>query len=397
MKNIAVGAFSFFTPFIKLVSGKEEETSRIKKGEMHYRRLGRTNLLISEISLGGSPLPDWPLFLQALERGVNYIDTSCNYGNGNSERQIGRMFKEFGRDKAYVGTKFVLRGGSWSEESIVKSVNASLQRLQTDYVDVLLIHGAENEEHLTDESVLGAFERLKKEGKYRFRGLSCHSNHRRVMQRAAECGHYDMVMLAYNVFDIQEGEKNIKVYDDYLAESGIRGLITLASSKDVGIIAMKTLKVGGRRQNLEKYKTGKTSLFQAMLKWVLENKNISSAAIEMLTYEQLEEDLSVAGLPLSEEERRNLFLYVAKNSKDYCHLCGICQASCPSLVPTAEILRILAYDQSYQKTDLARKLYSELRQEHGGFSCQDCGQCERVCPYRVSVRKKIKEAGLLLG
>lgn len=397
MKNIAVSAFSFFTPLIKLVSGKEEETSRIKKGEMYYRRLGRTNLVISEISLGGSPLPDWPLFLQVLERGVNYIDTSCNYGNGNSERQIGRLFKEFGRDKAYVGTKFVLRGGNWSKESIVKSVNASLQRLQTDYVDVLLIHGAEKEEHLTDERVLSAFERLKKEGKYRFRGLSCHPNLHRIVQTAVECGHYDMVMLAYNVFDIQEGEKNIKVYDDYLAESGIRGLITLARSKDMGIIAMKTLKVGGRRQNLEKYKTGKTSLFQAMLKWVLENKNISSVAIEMLTYEQLEEDLNVASSPLSEEERRNLFLYVAKNSKDYCHMCGICQASCPSLVPTAEILRILAYHQSYGKTDLARKLYSELRQEQGGFSCENCGECERVCPYRVSVRKKIKEASLLLG
>jgi aryl-alcohol dehydrogenase-like predicted oxidoreductase len=64
----------------------------------------------------------------------------------------------------------------------------------------------------------------------------------------------------------------------------------------VGIIAMKTLKVGGRRQNLRKYRPGTASIYQAMLRWVLENKNIASAVTEMLNYEQLEEDLSVVGL-----------------------------------------------------------------------------------------------------
>jgi predicted aldo/keto reductase-like oxidoreductase len=395
MQNIAFGAFSAPLSSIKLLSGKEKQSSRVKKGEMFYRRLGRTNLLISEISLGGSPVPAKPILYQAIERGVNYIDSSHTYQNGNSERQIGQLLKDMGRDKVHVGTKFHLRG-RWSEKSIIKTVEGSLGRLKTDYLDVLLIHGASDEKHLTDERVLGAFEKLKKQGKYRFRGLSCHSNHHKVVKEAVECGLYDMVQLGYNVFDIQDSKKEVETYDDYLGQSGIRRLLALAKSNDIGIIAQKTLKVGGRRQNLEKYRTGTNSIFQAMLKWVLENKNVASALTEILTYEQLEEDLAVVGEALSEEERTNLFRFVVRNSKNYCHMCGLCEMNCPSHIKTTSILRYLAYYEDYKKTDLAKQAYSRLIPAESPSSCQNCGGCERVCPYGLSIRERLREAHKIL-
>lgn len=395
MREIAASAFAAMWPIPEGLSFGQQTTDRIQKEGMYYRRLGRTNLMISEISLGGSPLPDWDLFLRAIERGVNYIDTSCTYSNGNSERQIGRLFKEIGRDKVYVCTKFHIRGNP-SEKSIIDSVNGSLGRLGTDTIDVLSIHGAEKEEHLTDERVLGAFEKLKKEGKYRFCGLSCHSNHHRVISRAVECGHYDMVQLGYNVFDIEDTEKDIKTYDDYLEESGIRGLIARAKANDVGVVAMKTLKVGGKRQNLEKYKTGTTSIFQAMLKWVLENRNVTAIVTEMLNYDQLNEDLGAIGASLSAQERKTLYRYVAENSKDYCHLCGVCQMKCPAQIKTTAILRLLAYHESYGKTDLAKEMYSHFRPEQTALCCQNCGNCEKACRYGVSVSKRILEAHQIL-
>ena len=380
----------------KLLSGDKKQNQRVKKGQMYYRRLGRTNLQISEISVGGSPVPEMPILHQAYERGVNYIDTSHTYQNGNSERQIGQLLKEVGRDKVHVGTKFHLRR-NWSEESIIISVEGSLRRLDTDYMDVLLIHGASNPEHLVDDRVLNAFEKLKKQGKYRFKGLSCHSNHQEVVKKAVECGHYDMVQLGYNIFDIQQSEQEIQTYEDYLGASGIRRLIELANSKDVGIIAMKTLKIGGRRQNLDKYKTGETTVFQAMLKWILENRNISSAVIEMLTFDELEEDLGVIGKPLTEEERRNLFRHVVENSKNYCHMCGLCRKSCPSRIETTSILRFLAYYEGYGKTGLAKEAYSRLKPGQTVTGCKKCGECEKACPYGLPVRNKIREAHFLLG
>ncbi|MFQ6070944.1 MAG: aldo/keto reductase [Candidatus Aminicenantales bacterium] len=395
LKKITAAASSgAFIPFGSSLES-QEQNFRVKNGDMYYRRLGSTGLFISEISLGGSPVPDDPLLYRAVERGVNYIDTSHNYMNGNSERKIGKLCRDVGREKIHVATKFHLRG-KWSKKSIIESVNGSLKRLQSDYIDILLIHGAEDEKQLTDERLLEAFEELKKEGKYMFRGLSCHSNHHRVVKRAVECGYYDMVQLAYNVFDIRESEKKIKVYDDYLGESGTRHLISFAHSRDVGIIAMKVLKVGGKRQNIEKYRTGTTSLYQAMLKWALENRKISSVVTEMLTYKQLEEDLAVVGTPLSEEEKKTLFRYVAESSTDYCHMCGDCEISCPSGIKTTVILRYLSYYESYDKKERAIKAYARLKPSQTALSCQDCGQCEKECLYAVAVRRRIREAHSLL-
>jgi predicted aldo/keto reductase-like oxidoreductase len=393
MRNVALGSLASLSGFLGASKAAQAQELRQKRGDMWYRRLGRTGLFISEISLGGSPLPDWSLFREIVERGVNYIDTSTSYNNGNSERQIGRLFKEAGRDKVFVCTKFHLRGG-WDEDSILKSVEGSLQRLQTDYLDVLSIHGAERPEDLVDERVAGAFERLKKEGKCRFRGLSCHANHERVVRTAVDCGSYDMVQVGYNVFDIEEPSQNVETYNDYLGVSRMRDLILYAAAHEVGVVAMKTLKVGGRRQSLDRYRAGTSSLFQAMLKWVLEDRHVSSAVTEMLNRQQMEEDLAAAGAALTAKERSALWLHVAENGRDYCRLCGRCRERCPSGIATSDILRLLAYHESYGKSSAAKTGYSVFEPEETALACRDCGSCEKACPYGVRIRARLKEAHL---
>jgi predicted aldo/keto reductase-like oxidoreductase len=396
LKSLMLGGLASVSrlPAVQLAAPAEEW--REKRGTMGYRRLGRTGLLISEISLGGSPLPDWSLFREIIDRGVNYVDTSTSYNNGNSERQIGRLIKEAGRDKVQVCTKFHLRG-SWTEASILKSVEGSLGRLQTDYVDVIAIHGAERPEDLLDERVTAAFERLKKEGKCRFSGLSCHSNHEGVIRTAVDCGRFDMVQVGYNVFDIEEPSQNVEAYDDYLGVSRMRDIIRHAAGRGVGVIAMKTLKVGGRRQNLERYRAGTTSLYQAMLKWVLENRDVSSAVTEILNREQMEEDLTVAGTALTPAEKSALWLHVAENGRNYCRLCGRCRERCPSGIATTDILRFLAYDESYAKTAAARSGYAGLSPARTLPSCRDCGRCEKACPYGVRIRARLREAHAVLN
>ena len=392
MKSVLMGALAS-PAAARLISQDTEE--RIKKGLMVYRRLGRTGLYISELSLGGSPLPDEALLMSGFERGINYIDLSHSYMNGNAERMVGRLFKEVGRDKLHVHTRFHLEG-NWSEQLLIQIVNGSLKRLQTDYVDILGIHGASNEADLTDDRVLSAFEKLKKEGKYRFRGLTCHVNHQKIVHKVIDCGYYDMITLGYNAFDIVNPKQEVKVYENYLETSGTGELIRLAKSHDIGIVAMKTLKIGGRQQNLDRFRTGTASIQQAMIKWVLDNRNISAVITEMLNYEQMEENLAAVGNPLTGEERRNLYHFVAERSKDYCHLCGNCQMTCPSGIRTTSIQRFLAYFQSYGKEDLAKRSYSGLKPEQTALSCQNCGSCENVCPYDVSIRQRLKEAHRIL-
>jgi uncharacterized protein len=378
-------------PLLKSSTLEPANQKRMKKGRMVYRRLGRTGLMISEISLGGSPLPDWAVLLQAIESGVNYIDTSHTYQNGNSERTIGRLFREIGRDKVSVGTKFHLRG-NWNRQSIIRSAEGSLKRLDTDTIDVLLIHGADKPENLTHEEVLSAFETLKKDGKCRYTGLSCHSNHLPVFRKTLDCGHYDMIQIGYNVYDIEDESAEIQTYDHYLETCGLHGLIREAARKDIGVIAMKTLKIGGKRQNLNPYSSSGISLYQAMLKWVLSNQNISSVVTEMLNFQHLQEDLDVVHHPLTQADKQILYRHVAEYSGEYCHLCARCQNHCPAGIQTAEIFRYLAYHDSYGKTQQARDAYSRLPGSQNGAACLDCGRCEPACPYQLPIREKLHYA-----
>ena len=117
----------------------------------------------------------------------------------------------------------------------------------------------------------------------------------------------------------------------------------------------------------------------------------------MLTFGLLEEDLAVVGQPLAKKERQTLYRYVLENSEDYCHLCGRCQKTCPSRVQTTSILHCLVYHESYGKINLARESYSRLKPAQTALSCQNCAECEKVCPYGVAIRKRIREAQSLLA
>jgi len=391
LKTMAAGAVASGSALAGVFSGAQKAPERIVRDGMAYRRLGRTGLFVSEISLGSSPLPDPDLLRTIIDRGVNYIDTSHNYENGNAERKIGRLLKDAGRDKVFVATKFHVEPRD-TPETIAASVHGSLRRFDIETIDVLMIHGAETAGVLVDERVLEAYERLKKEGAYRFRGLSCHANQDEVVRKAVDCGHYDMVQVGYNVFDIQEAAREVETYADYLGASGLRALIALAHARGVGVVAMKTLKIGGRRQDLGKYRTGSASLYQAMLKWVLDDERVTTALIEILNRREMEEDLGAAGAKLTADERTTLARYVRECGIDYCHGCARCRRACPEGVATTAILRALAYHESYGKTGRAKDLYASLSGGERTSACRDCGACEKACPYGVAVRRRIREA-----
>ena len=365
-----------------------------KKGEMIYRQLGRTGFYVSEISLGSSPLPEWGLFREIIDRGVNYIDSSHTYQGGNAERMIGRLCREVGRDKIYVATKFHLRPAD-TVSSIIRTVEGSLRRLQSDYIDVLMIHGVNHPAELTDERVLEALARLKKAGKYRYQGFSCHQNHLEVMAAAIEGNLYDVIQIGYNVYDLKKGEKPIRTYPEYLGTSGLKPLFRRASGQGIGLVAMKALKVGGRRQDLSQFQTKSSSIYQAMLKWVLANPYISTVVTEMLTYQQMEEDLAVVGEHLSRAERKNLYRLVAQTSHLTCRMCGTCQKVCPQSIPLPTILRYLYYFEIQQKYSLAKEAYARLKPALK--ECLSCRQCEENCPYQLPVQDLFQSAQKILA
>ena len=373
----------------------EKSVDRFRKGSMIYRRLGRTDLFLSEIGLGGSPPPPEPVFRRAIEMGVNYVDTSSVYLNGNSERRIGEILRGM-RGKFHIATKFHFsRGWQDTRDALIREAEGSLQRLRTDYLDILLAHNVGSARVVEHEEVLAAFETLKKQGKVRYTGVSCHRNPVEVLTSVIRGGRYDMITVAYNAFSEtfrEEGEAggvNRKT-------SGVGKVLAFAKESGVGVVAMKTM-AGVPRQNVDAYLGEGVSLPQAKLKWVLEDDAVSAVITEMETFDMLEENLAVSGRPLSPAESAYLGRYVAAAGRDVCRLCGTCLPVCPSAIPISDVLRCLQYHRDQGKGDLARRTYRVIPAARNARECTRCGMCEKACPYGVRIIHNLHQAQRVLA
>lgn len=149
---------------------------------MEYRKLGKSGLKVSEIGLGGNNFgwyADEPTSISvinhALDLGINFIDTADMYGHGQSEEYVGKAIKGK-RHSVILATKFGFameekpNEGGASRRYLMKAVDASLKRLQTDYVDLYYIHFPDPATPI--EETLGALDDLVRTGKVRYIGCS---------------------------------------------------------------------------------------------------------------------------------------------------------------------------------------------------------------------------------
>ena len=152
---------------------------------MQYRRLGKTELDVSVLGFGASPLGEefgeidpaagCRAVHLAIDRGINFFDTSPFYGRTLSEKRLGEALVGR-RDKVILATKcgrYDLDSFDFSADRIAKSIDESLKRLQTDYVDVLHLHDIEFvDRRIILEEALPALERVKESGKARYIGIT---------------------------------------------------------------------------------------------------------------------------------------------------------------------------------------------------------------------------------
>ena len=373
---------------------------RIMKDGMAYRRLGRTELMVSEISLGGSPSPPPAVFAAALDRGINLADTSAAYGAG--EEQLGEMLKGR-RDGFILCTKFHPHRFEDAEakQRSIAAVEKALGRLQTDRIDIMCVHGAGAPEHCLKEGVVEAFAQLKEEGKIRFTGLSNHRDAANVLPPIIESGHYDVVLLALSAFmgrRRREGDEKPEppsVHDNWLQESGAQVALESAQQHDVGIVAMKAM-AGGARQNLEAYQTGETTLPQAKLKWVLSQETVSSALSELRNFDILEENLAVVGTTLSTDDEAMLRDHVRERSAHVCRMCGSCQRACPQRLPIPDVMRYVMYHDEHGKKQRARRSYRRVSAALVA-SCVSCDGCVVTCPHGLDIPARLRYAHSILA
>lgn len=363
-------------PLLRVIPINQEQPFKIV-----YRTLGRTNLRIPIVSFGvmNSDSPD--LLRKALDMGIKHLDTAHGYLRGNSEKVIGEVLQETGsRDKVYIGTKIFLPRDQKTlvylpeanEENFNETLNISLQRLRTDYVDILYLHRTDSVEMVNNEPTMRALEKAKESGKARFIGVSIHGYEPDILRAIVDAEIYDVVITRYNF--MQEHREEIKKAIQY------------AAGKGIGIIAMKTL--GGRRLQAEKKMEVNN---EAALKWALSDENVCTAILGMTTFEQVDQNFKVmTNLTLSEAEKRELQLASMLRGPLYCQDCRFCINTCPYKVEIPTLMRAYMYDVGYENHDLARTTAAELPQNYGLTVCQNCPLCVASCRRGIDISQRLK-------
>lgn len=352
-----------------------------------YRPLGRTGLQMSDISFGCSGLDNVAVVKRALERGINYFDTSPDYSRAGSERTLGEGIKGYPREKLFIVSKFCTPNGHLSNETPVKdviaAVEASLQRLHTDYLDLAHIHACNSIERLMNPNIHEAFDRLKEQGKLRFLGVSSHTPRlETVMRHAVDCGRFDVIMVAYN---FRNWPDLTTIFRD-------------AKAKGVGVVAMKTLK-GARHTVLSDFTPSERESFsQAAFKWVLSNPNVSGLVISINSLAQIDEYLHASGQPLQQADLALLEKYDRLVANDYCRPgCDACLSSCPSEVPINDIFRYAMYYENYGQQRVGLEEYARIPVARNASQCVDCkAPCQQACPFAIPIKEKLQRVDQLL-
>jgi aryl-alcohol dehydrogenase-like predicted oxidoreductase len=353
--------------------------SRVRR----YRPLGRTGFEISDISFGCSDLNDPTVVQRALERGVNYFDTSPDYADANSEIALGEGIKGFPRDRIFVASKFCTPKGHLKNGTpvtgVITAVEESLRRLGTDYLDLVHIHAVNSVDRLMAANIHEAFDRLKEAGKVRFLGVSSHTvNLERVMHHAVECGRFDVIMVAYNFKSWPE----------------LDSIFRKAHQRGVGVVAMKTLKGAYHSKLADFTPTERESFAQAAFKWVLSNPSVSGLVISIGRFEQIDEYLHASGQAVTQRDRTLLEKYDRLVAAEYCRPgCGGCLGRCPHGVPIDDVLRYEMYAENYGRQKQAMLLYSRIPLERRADRCLACdAPCSGACQFGIPIRERLGRA-----
>jgi uncharacterized protein len=377
---------------------------------MQVRELGNTGIKAAILGFGAGRLPESsagvidferavPLLQRGIEMGINYIDTALVYHDGQSERAIGLAIQDFDRERLILTTKISVGNEEEARpESFRKRLETSLERLNTPYVDFLLLHGLSwdpfNEFASRPGMALQEARKAQSEGLIRHLGFSSHDTLENVLD-LIRTGEFELLLLQYNYLDRQN-----------------EAAFELAARCGMGVTVMGPVGAG-RLVEPGKVFLGKDgqhelSAPELALRFVWCNPNVHVALSGMNSFEQLEENVALAqnrgetGDPLNQ----SVLSYLADKqalADQYCSLCGKC-LPCPNDVHVPENFRYMNWRQVWGLPDEAKKAYASLNNDKGVWlpwaghvkglkadACQECAECEPRCPQHIPIIQQLKE------
>lgn len=375
---------------------------------MQYRQFGNTGVEISTLGFGAMRLPSHledgksvfhveeslALIRQAIDAGVNYIDTAPYYCDGESEVIVGKALKDGYREKVYLSTKNPIEDASG--ENWRARLEKSLKKLDTDYIDFYHMWGIDWETYVNKIDVpngpLEAALKAKEEGLIKHLSFSFHDAPENMI-KIIDTGHFETVLCQYNLLD-----------------RGNEAGIAHAHDKGLGVVIMGPVaggRLGAPSQVIQNLLPGKiSSSAEIALRFVLANPGVTCALSGMGSEQMVTENIRVTSNadPLTSAELIQIEAAMGENKKMaelYCTGCNYCMP-CPQEVNIPLNFQIMNYHRVYGITEYAKEQYSQIGKIQwmpgkNAEACVDCGICETKCPQKIEIRKQLKETAAVLG
>lgn len=364
---------------------------------MRYRRFGKTEERVSVFTFGAMRYMDSDenaiaTTLAAVKAGINHLETARGYGE--SERMLGLALQELDRSSVIVETKI---GPTETADEYRRCIDESLQRLQTDYVDNLAVHGINTPELLArtlqPDGALTAIRKAQDEGIARHAGFSTHAP-LEVILDTINTGEFEFVNLHYYYFN----QRNAAA-------------VRRASELDMGVFIISPTDKGGQLfappDKLRRMTAPWTPL-QFNHRWLLANPDIHTLSLGAAKPEEIAEHLAVADQdgPLTDAEEDIVATLDAESprvlGRTWCEQCWQC-LPCPEDVQIPEVLRLRNLALAFDMTGFGRYRYAMFGNGghwfpgQNGSRCTDCGDCLPRCPVRLDIPSLLRETHRLLA
>ena len=313
---------------------------------------------------------------KAIDNGLSYVDTA--YAYKDSERVTGLCLQDGYREKVTLATKLPV----WmvnNQEDFDRVLNEELERLQTDHIDIYLLHALNRErwEHIQKTGIIGFAEKAKAEGKIRHLGFSFHDS----------LEVFKDILYGYDGWEFCQLQLN---YMDVNYQAGVEGL-RLAHEKGLAVVIMEPLR-GGTLANVsdEIAEMLPKNPVQNALEFLWNMKEVNVVLSGMNETCQVEQNMAIAAQAypgmLSEEEVNKLLAAGEKMCAQVlipCTACDYCSV-CPQQIPIPRIFEIFNHFQSKGTWYHAVQDYKGLG-EINGAKCISCGECVKVCPQQIPI------------
>jgi Predicted oxidoreductases of the aldo/keto reductase family len=380
---------------------------------MNYRELGSTGLMVSEVGLGCEGFvgrdDDFAeeMFRLAFEYGVNCMDLYSP--DPDLRSRIGRVLR--GKRERFVMQAHlctVWQNGQYKCTRNIGEVRTSfedlLRRLETDYIDVGMIHYVDStdtwHEIVSGEVMQYALE-MKAAGKIRYIGMSSHNPVAAL--EAVESGLVDVLMFSVNpCYDLLPGDEDCemlwadKSYAGWLLNMNPdrKKLYEICQRRGVGITVMKAF---GGGDLLSRDSPARMALtVNQCIHYALTQPAVAAVLAGARSIEELRTCLAYESSSESERDYAEAFTFFPKISwRGHCMYCGHC-APCPKKIDVATLTKFLNLAQVQDGVpETIREHYAQL--PHTAGECTQCGACEKRCPFGVEIRRNMALAEEIFG